>query len=104
MTNLTFSSLSGIQKTAIFLMAMGEKVTKDVFLQMNDDEIRDISLAMASLGVVDAHLVEQVLDEYMFLGYGGKILKQGSVDEARAESGLSLDAMFKEVFRCSQSC
>ena len=64
MSNLTFSSLSGIQKTAIFLMAMGENVTKQIFLQMNDEEVRDISLAMASLGVVDAHLVEQVLDEY----------------------------------------
>ncbi len=56
--------------------------------------------------IITTHLisdVEQVLDEYMFLSYGGKILQQGAVDEARAESGLSLDAMFKEVFRCSQS-
>ena len=64
MSNLSISSLSGIQKTAIFLMAMGENITKQIFAQMNDEEIRDISLAMASLGVVDAHLVEQVLEEY----------------------------------------
>lgn len=54
--------------------------------------------------VITTHLitdVEQVLDEFMFLSYGGKILKSGSVDEARAESGKSLDELFKEVFRCS---
>lgn len=64
MSNLTFSALSGIQKTAIFLMAMGENVTKEVFAQMTNEEVRDISLAMASMGEVDAHLVEQVLEEY----------------------------------------
>lgn len=54
--------------------------------------------------IITTHLitdVEQVLDEFMFLSYGGRILKSGSVDEARAESGMSLDEMFKEVFRCS---
>ena len=54
--------------------------------------------------IITTHLitdVEQVLDEFMFLSYGGKILKSGSVDEARAESGKSLDELFKEVFRCS---
>jgi len=62
--SLAFSELTGVQKAAIFLMAMGERVTKDIFSQMNNEEVRDISLAMASLGTVDAHLVEQVLNEY----------------------------------------
>lgn len=56
--------------------------------------------------VITTHLitdVEQVLDEFVFISYGGKILKQGSVDETRAETGKSLDELFREVFRCSQS-
>lgn len=56
--------------------------------------------------IITTHLitdVEQVLDEYLFISYGGKILERGLVDEARARSGKSLDAMFKEVFRCSQN-
>ncbi len=56
--------------------------------------------------IITTHLitdVEQVLDEFLFLSYGGRVLLQGSVDEARAESGKSLDEMFKEVFRCSQN-
>ncbi len=54
--------------------------------------------------IITTHLitdVEQVLDDYMFISYGGRILKQGSVDEARAQNGCSLDALFREVFRCS---
>ncbi len=56
--------------------------------------------------IITTHLitdVEQVLDEFVFLSYGGKILKSGSVDDARAESGMSLDELFREVFRCSRS-
>ena len=52
--------------------------------------------------IITTHLisdVEQVLDDYVFLSQDGKILEEGSVDDVRAESGMSLDARFKEVFR-----
>ena len=53
--------------------------------------------------IITTHLitdVEQVLDDFVFLSYGGKILKSGNAEEARNESGKSLDELFKEVFRC----
>ncbi len=56
--------------------------------------------------IITTHLitdVEQVLDEFVFISYGGKILRQGSADETRAETGQSLDELFREVFRCSQN-
>ncbi|MBE7055950.1 MAG: ABC transporter ATP-binding protein [Ruminococcaceae bacterium] len=54
--------------------------------------------------IITTHLitdVEQVLDDFYFLTYGGNILKSGSVEDARIESGKSLDELFREVFRCS---
>ena len=53
--------------------------------------------------IITTHLitdVEQVLDDFYFLGYGGKILKSGNAEEARNESGMSLDMLFREEFRC----
>lgn len=53
--------------------------------------------------IITTHLitdVEQVLDDFVFLGFGGKILKSGNAEEARNESGKSLDELFREVFRC----
>ncbi len=53
--------------------------------------------------VITTHLItdiEQVLDDFLFIGYGGQILMAGNAEEARNQSGKSLDAMFKEVFRC----
>lgn len=52
--------------------------------------------------VISTHLiadVESVLDHYVFLRQG-KVVQAGSVDEAREESGKSLDELFREVFRC----
>ena len=53
--------------------------------------------------IITTHLitdVEQVLDDFFFFTFGGKILKSGNAEEARNESGQSLDALFREVFRC----
>ena len=53
--------------------------------------------------IITTHLitdVEQVLDDFFFISYGGNILKSGNAEEARNESGKSLDELFREVFRC----
>ncbi len=53
--------------------------------------------------IITTHLitdVEQVLDDFVFLGFTGKILRSGNAEETRNESGKSLDELFKEVFRC----
>lgn len=53
--------------------------------------------------IITTHLitdVEQVLDDFVFLGFGGTILRSGNAEEIRNESGKSLDELFKEVFRC----
>ena len=56
--------------------------------------------------VITTHLIhdiEPILDEFLFMGYGGKILMSGVADEARATHGKSLDELFKEVFSCSRN-
>jgi ABC-2 type transport system ATP-binding protein len=53
--------------------------------------------------IITTHLitdVEQVLDDFVFLGFGGTILMSGNAEEARNENGKSLDQLFREVFKC----
>lgn len=53
--------------------------------------------------IITTHLitdVEQVLDDFVFLGFGGKVLNAGNAEQVRNESGKSLDALFREVFKC----
>jgi ABC-2 type transport system ATP-binding protein len=52
--------------------------------------------------IITTHLitdVEQVLDDFVFLSYGGKIIASGSAEETRINTGKSLDQLFREVFR-----
>lgn len=52
--------------------------------------------------VISTHLiadVEQVLDDVIFINRGQVVLKS-SVDDIREQQGKSVDAYFREVFRC----
>ena len=52
--------------------------------------------------VISTHLiadVEQVLDDVIFI-QNGHVALQSSVDEIREEKGKSVDAYFREVFKC----
>ena len=52
--------------------------------------------------VISTHLisdVEKVLDEVLFINQGHLVL-QSTVDEIREEKGMSVDALFREVFKC----
>lgn len=52
--------------------------------------------------VISTHLiadVEKVLDEVVFIDRGHLVL-QSSVDQIREEKGMSVDTLFREVFKC----
>ena len=52
--------------------------------------------------VISTHLiadVEKVLDEVIFINQG-RVMLQSTVDGIREEKGMSVDALFREVFRC----
>jgi ABC-2 type transport system ATP-binding protein len=52
--------------------------------------------------IISTHLIsdiEQILDDVIFLK-NGEVALESSVDDLRAERGMSVDAYFREVFRC----
>lgn len=52
--------------------------------------------------VISTHLiadVEKILDEVILINQG-HVMLQTSVDQIREERGMSVDAMFREVFKC----
>jgi flagellar motor switch protein FliG len=56
--------MNGPQKAATFMLAVGEEHASKLFAMMHEDEIRDISQAMASLGTVSASVVEDLAREF----------------------------------------
>ena len=57
--------LSGPKRAAILMLALGEKYGGKVWSQLDDDEVRELSLAMSTLGTIEADVVEDLLLEFV---------------------------------------
>jgi len=58
------SNLSGPEKAAIVLLSLGEDHTR-IWEALDDEEIKEVSQAMAGLGTVSASVVEELLVEFV---------------------------------------
>jgi flagellar motor switch protein FliG len=63
-TSSNLADLSGAEKAAIFLLALGED-HKTLWSQFDDDEIKEISQAMSNLGNVQSSTVESLVVEFI---------------------------------------
>jgi flagellar motor switch protein FliG len=67
--------LSGPQKAAVLMLALGEEHCARLFGMMHEDEIKEISSAMALLGPVRSEVVERLCAEFAsHLGSQGNIV------------------------------
>ena len=59
-----YRGLPGPHKAAILMLALGEERCAQIFSLMHEDEIKELSAAMAQLGPVHAETVERVCGEF----------------------------------------
>ena len=59
-----YRTLTGTQKAAILMLALGEEQCGRLFSLMHEDEIKEVSSAMARLGSVRADMVERLCSEF----------------------------------------
>ena len=57
--------LSGPERAAVLMLALGEQYGGKIFSLLDDDELREISVVMSSLGTIEADQVEQLLLEFV---------------------------------------
>jgi flagellar motor switch protein FliG len=57
--------LSGPERAAVLMLALGERAGGNIFTLLDDDELREISVVMSSLGTIDAEVVEELLLEFV---------------------------------------
>lgn len=75
--------LNGAQKTAILLLAMGDKFTSEVFKRMERQEITRVSKAIMELDAVPKELVEEVLREFHHALVTGQDIISGGEDAVK---------------------
>jgi flagellar motor switch protein FliG len=87
-----YKSLTGLEKAAMFIMALGEETSIKLFSKMEEDEIREISAIMSSLGDVRADVVEK-----LFIEFAGKVGSAGSlVGNLESTERLLIKALGKD--------
>ncbi len=86
------SDFTGPQKTAIVLLALGDKFTAEVFKRMERSEIASVSRAMVETDSIPREQVLEVLKEYNeALAYGAELLV-GGPDTVKRLLTKSLDS------------
>src|SRR6186713_3320053 len=57
--------ISGPKRAAILMLALGEQYGGKVWALLDDDEVRELSIHMSTLGTVEADMVEDLLLEFV---------------------------------------
>ena len=68
--------LNGQQKAACLMLALNEEQAAALFAKMDDEEIGELSLAMANLGTMNSETIEEV-----FMEFAAKDLSDRGEDE-----------------------
>ena len=114
-TGTSVGSLNG----AMFALDLYE-TARDMWMSIRSQDVMELPEENADLSELHAFLrevvrdggmdvtpleeiVERVLDEFLFL-YEGRVIRQGTADQVREETGKSLDELFREVFKCLPNC
>jgi flagellar motor switch protein FliG len=92
--------LTGPEKAAVILLSLGEDHTR-LWQSLDEDEIKEISQAMASLGTVSAQVVEELMVEFVS-GMSGSGAVMGSYEQtqrllAAFMPGERVEALMEEI-------
>ncbi|RZJ38727.1 MAG: flagellar motor switch protein FliG [Brevundimonas sp.] len=92
--------LTGPEKAAVILLSLGEDHTR-LWEGLDEEEIKEISQAMASLGTVSASVVEELMVEFVS-GMSGSGAVMGSYEQtqkllASFMPGDRVDALMEEI-------
>ena len=94
------SKLSGPEKAAVVLLALGEEHTA-IWEALDEEEIKEVSQAMASLGTVASSAVEELLVEFVSgLSASGAIMGSFEQTQRLLQSFLpaeKVDALMEEI-------
>lgn len=79
----TATQLTGRQKAAILLITLGPDVSANVFKQLRDEEIEQLTLEIANVRKVDSYEKESILAEFHQICVAQEYISQGGITYAK---------------------
>ena len=69
-----YRGLTGPQKAAVFILALGQEQSSKIFARMDDEEIKELSQVMSTLGSVSSSVIER-----LFVDFADQLSSAGSL-------------------------
>ncbi len=88
-----YRTLTGTEKTAIFMLSLGEDHTAKLFQHMNEEEIMELSQTMSTLGKVSSTVVERLFIDFaeQMSSTNSLIGTMESTERLLAKAGINKD-------------
>lgn len=77
------SGLSGKEKAAILLIALGPEKSAKIFSQLNDDEIEELTLEIANMRKVSPDEKDSILEEFYQICLAQEFISEGGINYAK---------------------
>lgn len=74
---------SGVQKAAILLIALGPEKSAAIFKQLKEEEIEELTLAIANTRSVSATVKENILNEFYQICLAQQYIAEGGINYAK---------------------
>jgi len=97
--------LTGLQKTAILMIALGPEKSAKVVQHLSEAEIEQLTLEMANVRKISAEQRDSVIEEFYQMCIANDYIAQGGIDYAREvlERALGEQRAFEIISRLSSS-
>lgn len=79
----TDSGLSGLQKAAVLLIALGPEKSSHIFKHLKEDEIEELTLEIANTRSITPQLKESVIEEFYQICLAQQYIAEGGIGYAK---------------------
>lgn len=97
--------LTGKEKAAILLIALGPEVSASVFKHMREEEIEQLTLEIANMRKVSGEQRDDIIKEFHHLAVANDFISQGGIDYAKEvlERALGTQKAFEIINKLTSS-
>ena len=99
------SSLSGLQKAAVLLIALGPEKSASIFKHLKEDEIEDLTLEIANTRSVSPQVKDDVINEFYEICLAQQYIAEGGITYAKEllEKALGSDKALDVIGKLTAS-
>ncbi|MCR5251201.1 MAG: flagellar motor switch protein FliG [Lachnospiraceae bacterium] len=99
------SSMTGLQKAAVLLIALGPEMSSTVFKHLKEEEIEDLTLEIANTRSISPQVKEDVINEFYEICLAQQYIAEGGISYAKEllEKALGSDKALDVIGKLTAS-